>query len=140
MKKSVVILIALIYIASIALVGFFGLKFKIFEEVVYVSSIEFLNDDILDAPEGIEDFDCYVVIKPDENGNRKYQIEYRVFPDNASKKGAIFSYDKDSAAEAGITVDEFGVVTFTRQGAITIVLIPEDGGDAASKRLAIFSY
>ncbi len=139
MKKSVIIIIALIYIASIALVGFFGLKFKVFEEVVYVNSIELLNDDILDAPEGMENFDCYVVIAPDENGNRKYQIEYRVFPDNASNKGVIFSYDKASAEEAGITVDEFGVVTFTKQGAITITLIPADGGDAASKRLAIFS-
>ena len=140
MKKSVVILIALIYIASIALVGFFGLKFKVFEEIVYVSSIEFLNDDIQDAPEGIEDFDCYVVISPDENGNRKYQIEYRVFPDKATKKGVIFSYDEASAAVAGITVDEYGVVTFSGQGAITIQLIPEDGSDTASKRLAIFSY
>ena len=40
MKKSVVIIIALIYVASVALVSFLGLQFKVFEEVVPVESIE----------------------------------------------------------------------------------------------------
>ena len=46
MKKSVIILIAIIYLASVALVSFYGLQPKMFDEVVYVDSIEFLNDDI----------------------------------------------------------------------------------------------
>ena len=43
MKKSVIVLIAIIYVAAIGLVSFYGLKFKVFEEVVPVESIELLN-------------------------------------------------------------------------------------------------
>ena len=39
MKKSVVILIALIYVVSIALVSFFGLQFKTFNPIVYTTSM-----------------------------------------------------------------------------------------------------
>ena len=46
MKKSVIILIAIIYVASIALVSFFGLKFKVFEEVVPVESVKILDENL----------------------------------------------------------------------------------------------
>ena len=46
MKKSVVILIAIIYIASIALVSFFGLQLKSFDEIIYSTGIDLLNEDI----------------------------------------------------------------------------------------------
>lgn len=139
MKKSVVIIIALIYVASIALVSFFGLAFNVFEEIVYVNAIEILNDDV-EQIEGVDYCDCFVVIEPDENGIIKYQIEYRVYPDKATNKGVNFVYDEQTAAAEGITVDEYGVVTFSKTGtSITIKLIPKDGSDVSSLRLAIFA-
>ena len=39
MKKSVVILIGIIYVASIALVSFFGLKAKIYNAKVYAERV-----------------------------------------------------------------------------------------------------
>ena len=70
MKKSVVILIAIIYVASIALVSFFGLQFKVFEEVIPVESVEILND-------GLKHNDTwgnYVTVSPDASGEWHYQI------------------------------------------------------------------
>ena len=90
MKKSVVILIALIFIASVVSVSFFGLQFKTFEEIVYVESIELLDENLKVDENG----DKYVVIRPDENGERKYQIKYRVHPDNATDDGVRFAYDE----------------------------------------------
>ena len=52
MKKSVVILILVIYLVSVALVSFFGLQYKTFDEVIYTESIEFLNDDIKTKKDG----------------------------------------------------------------------------------------
>ena len=43
MKKSVVILIGLIYVASIALVGFLGLQAKFYNDVIYLESFEILT-------------------------------------------------------------------------------------------------
>ena len=44
MKKSVVITIGIIYALSIMLVTFFGLKHKSFNEIVYVSQVEIIEE------------------------------------------------------------------------------------------------
>lgn len=147
MKKSVIILIALIYVASIALVGFFGIKFKIFEEIVYPTGIELLNDDLesvddLKAEFGDAEYDFDYYTFATKVGNvYKYQLEYKLLPENTTETTVYFSYDKDSAEKDGITVDEHGVVTFTKSGtAITIQIIPKANGDTPSKRICIFAY
>ena len=40
MKKTIVIITLLIYIASIAVVNFFGLEVKVFDGITYVESIQ----------------------------------------------------------------------------------------------------
>ena len=46
MKKSVIVIIAVIYIASIALVTFFGLKHNTFFEDKKVTSVSIVNEGI----------------------------------------------------------------------------------------------
>ena len=89
MKKSVVIIIALIYIASIALVSFFGLQFKVFEEVIPVERIEIIND----GQKYSESQGDYIVIRPNEKGELRLKIDYRVYPENASNTKVDFAYD-----------------------------------------------
>lgn len=132
MKKSVVILIGIIYIASIALVSFFGLQFKTFNEIVYTGSIEILNEDIKTDPTTGEK---YVVIRPDANGERRYQILYRVHPDNATNQAVSFVYDKQISS---VSIDENGVVTFMGKGVIEVQIISKDGS-GASATLKIFA-
>ena len=125
MKKSVVILIAIIYIASIAVVSFFGLKYKVFEEEIFVEEIRILND-------GLKENDLwgkYVVIFQNENGEWRYQIQYRVFPDDATNKKVKFAYDHDSKA----TVTDDGVVTFSEPDIVFIEIVPLDGSDVSTK-------
>lgn len=124
MKKSVVILIALIYIASIAIVSFFGLQFKVFEEVVSVERIELLNSEALDES---EIWGKYAIIRPDPSGNYKYHIQYRVYPDNASNPKVEFTFDKNSAPN--VTVDENGLVTFSSRGMVKVYIIATDGSN-----------
>lgn len=40
MKKSTIIIILIVYLASIVLIGFFGMKVKVYDKVKYVKSIE----------------------------------------------------------------------------------------------------
>jgi hypothetical protein len=128
MKKSVVILIALIFIASVVSVSFFGLKFKTFDEIVYVESIELLDENLKVDDQGVK----YVVIRPDENGERKYQIKYRVHPDNATEDGVTFAYDEQNTS---VTVDETGVVTFAKKGVVTVQIIAKDGSAKTSIKI-----
>ena len=135
MKKSVVVLIGIIYIASIALVSFFGLKFKVFEEIVYVERVELLNEDLKEST--TSGFDYYTVIYPDENGERRYQIKYRVYPDNATDQTVDFIYDKETE---GVTIDENGVVIFEGKGTVIVQVIPKNSAsEAASVSIAIIS-
>ena len=129
MKKSVVIIIALIYVASIALVSFFGLQFKVFEEVISVESVEIINE----GQKYSESLGDYIVIYPDEKGERRIQIDYRVYPDNASNTTVDFAYEEVDYA----TVDEFGVVTFTGAGVLKVRVIATDGSNAEDTILII---
>ena len=120
MKKSVVILIAIIYVAAIALVSFFGLQYKVFEEIISVERIEILNS-------GLKENDTwgkYIIISPDENGDRRFQIEYRVYPDNATDNSIEFSYDKQNT---NVSIDENGVVTFASAGMVKVQVTAKDG-------------
>ena len=122
MKKSVVILIALIYVASVALVSFFGLQFKVFEEVVPVERVEITNP----GQKHSEQHGDYVVIRPDESGNVRYQIQYRVYPDNASNAVVDLAYEE----EDWFSVDENDVFTFTGSGSVKVHVIATDGSNA----------
>lgn len=130
MKKSVVILIGIIYIASIALVSFLGLKPKDYNESVYVNEIRITNEDVKYDDLGNK----YVTIFPDADGVRQYVIYYTVGPENASDKGINISYD-DSKSYVTVENTEPGVivVTFSERGAVTIEITAQDGSTASDK-------
>ena len=146
MKKSVIILIALIYVVSIALVSFFGLQFKVFEEEIYVERIEIQNSYVYNNqqypkykaetnPDTGETTQVpYFIIEPNANGERVFQIEYRVYPDNATNGKALFSID-DSIQ--GVSVSEDGLVRFEKSGAATVYITPADGSDFMTKIIII---
>ena len=124
MKKSVIILIGVIYVCAIAVVSFFGLQFKVFNEIVPVEKIEILNEGLKTFDNGSEKY-YYVVISTDENGECKYKIDYRVYPDNATDTKVSFSYD--SQTNPHVTIDETGLVAFLKPGAVTVRIIAADG-------------
>ena len=125
MKKSVIILIAIIYIASIAVVSFFGLKYKVFEEEIFVEEIRILNEGLKEN----EEWGKYVVIRKNENGEWRYQIQCRVLPDDATNKKVKFAYDHQSKA----TVTDDGIVTFSEPDMVTVEIVPLDGSDVSAK-------
>ena len=126
MKKSVVILIAIIYIASIALVSFFGLQFKVFNEIIYSNKIEIINEDIQINP---NDGKPYAMAQKGEDGVWRYQLKWRVYPDDVTNNAVTFSYDNQNNT---VSIDENGVVTFTKKGVVTIEILPQDGSNVSA--------
>lgn len=129
MKKSVVIIIALIYVASIALVSFFGLQFKVFEEVIPVERVEITNE----GQKYSESLGDYIVIYPNEKGERRVKIDYHVYPNEATNTAVDFAYEEVDYA----TVDEYGVVTFTTPGVLKVRVIAKDGSNAEDTILIV---
>lgn len=122
MKKSVILLIAIIYAASITMVTFFGLKYSnYFAETVPVEKIEIVGEGIkIDEEDGSK----YIALYPDSNGNRTYQVEYKIYPEDAHNAEVEFVMDSPFA-----TVDENGLVTFTKPGfhSATLFITSTDG-------------
>jgi hypothetical protein len=135
MKKSVVVLIGIIYIAAIALVSFFGLKAKEYNSVVYASSIEIINEGLMVDEETGE---RYAVVFADATGKLAYQIEHRVGPDNVSNKEVEYVYNRNNGD--GITIDSNGVVSFAEAGSsIRVSLVAKDGSGTTSETITIYA-
>ena len=133
MKKAVIIIIVLIYVASIALVSFYGLQYKLFDEVVPVERIEITNE----GQQYSEQMGDYIVKSPDEDGDRRVQITYQAYPENASNTKVDFAYDEKTAEKYGVTIDEYGVVSFEKKGTIKVTNISTDGSNVEDSLLII---
>ena len=129
MKKSVVITIGIIYALSIMLVTFFGLKHKSFNEIVYVSQIEIIEE----KASYLENGNKYFVLTDKVDGVYTYQLNWAVYPDNANNSAVTFIYDTQ---KSNLSVDENGLVKFTSLGyadSVEITVRSTDGTKQSDK-------
>ena len=108
---------------------FFGEKEKNFTEVIHVERIEITNE----GQKYSETQGDYIVITSDDEGYKSLQIEYCVYPEDASNKEVDFVYEEVE----GVTVDEYGLVTFSKPGLIKVRVIATDGSNTEDTLLII---
>jgi len=96
MKKSTIMFIVVIYIASITVISLFGMKMSVYNEFIPVTSILCLNE-TEDGVEVINDNDNLILKTKFETPYDKatqtgtmIQLYWRVEPDNASVKDVKF--------------------------------------------------
>lgn len=99
MKKSTLIIILIIYVASIAIINFFGMSVKLYDEVINVTAVECINKTDKNT-EVIESTDKKILkVKFTEPANATdltgtmLQLQWRVLPDNATVKDVRFVYN-----------------------------------------------
>ena len=134
MKKSVIVLIGVIYVMAIAVVSFFGLQIDTLNEVVYIEKIECTNEELRTASDGTK----YISVKYiyDEENPTTVQLDWHVYPDNASRKALEFVYD-DTKNVADVSA--FGTVIFNKRGAVTIHMMATDGS-AKEEVIKVIAY
>lgn len=130
MRKATVILIAAICVASVIVVGVFGLQALIYAEVVYVQDIvfaeEILGREVKPATDGSNG---YTVVLQYEEG-LEFPIEFTPIPANATMRNEIkvtMTYQSGSDDEPCATYDS-GMVIFHKRGQITLRVTSPDGG------------
>ena len=138
MKKATLIVISLIYIASIVIISVFGLKSKVYEEVIPVSKIECLNetDDKVEVTD--KEGKKRIKIKFTEAGKvdtltgTMIQLLWRVSPDNATNKKVRFVYDTSAPVEfvQDEQGNELGLVLFKDICYIEVHIASTDGTSA----------
>lgn len=123
MKKSVIISIGIIYALSIFLVTFFGLKHQTFNEVIYVSQVEIIEEKATYLSDGSK----FLLLTDSQDGVYKYQLKWYVSPENVTNGKVVFIYDKQ---KSNVVVDENGLVTITSLGypdTVTVEVRSTDG-------------
>jgi len=137
MKKSVIILIGIIYIASIFVVGFFGMQIKAFDTIIYITDIECTNEDIIVNPDKTKKIKFDYNPDGDELENTLI-ITYEVYPKDSTLKGLdavelVYSENPKLATVDGLAI------TFKARGVMTVYLKSLDGSNVV-ETITIISY
>jgi len=124
MKKSVIIMILIIYVASIVFIGFFGMKIASYNETLYVDHIECTNEEAVQYT-GFKYviIDYATILEGDMNTN-VFQLQWKVYPEDATYRGVSFVYDENTTVGY---VTNIGTVVFNKKGTITIYITSTDG-------------
>lgn len=104
MKKSVIILIALIYVASIVLVSYLGLKAKSYNDIIYPESLVIENEYYTVKGEK------HIDVKANDDGTGTLQFNCKILPDDAKNKTIIYTLG-DEAVKSYVTIDQNGLLT-----------------------------
>ena len=155
MKKSVMIIIGIIYVASIVVINFFGMKVFVYNKTIDVEQIVCLNK--TDEEKGIvvSTFESYngetgtaITIKFDKPANKNLmtgtmlQLDLRVLPDNATKKELSFT-STASDEEVEFFTDESGkqtgLILFYESTSIFEVFVKSTDNSNVTLRLKIWA-
>ncbi|MDY5853881.1 MAG: hypothetical protein SPK28_06650, partial [Bacilli bacterium] len=127
MKKSVILIISVIYILALVLVGT-SLKLAVYNPVVYVTDIEVLNEDYIEYTEEnqIEDYKGY--IKQKWTDGLKIELKCRAKPYDATNVALNYAYDPTvTFATFENTSDNSLIISFTKGGEVPVTVRAADG-------------
>lgn len=140
MKKSVILIITMIYIVSVVIVGFIGLKMRVYDEIIYVTDIVCtvtgfeptnISEDLM------KEYGCnlYYYIPVTEN-DITIEVRSRVVPDNATSSSVRYSIDNNDKDYVSLTYsDNIASITFKDEdfigGAYNIKVRSTDGKNVA---------
>ena len=136
MRKSTLIVIAIIYVASIVVVSVFGLKAIVFDEVVPVLSIECVNktENNIQVEEVSGTKTIYMQYVGEGNVEEQtgtiLQLECRVLPDNATNKEVRYVYSRDQYPQVEIyqiNGRETGTIIFRGPALLSLRIYSTDG-------------
>lgn len=137
MKKVTLIIISVIYVASIVLISVFGMKSVLYITVVSVRDIVCLNQTDPENNIDVSYDDDIIIIKTPFIGPGDYtsetgtmlQLEWHVYPDNATNKEVKFVYDKDNPRIDFFLIDqkEVGLIMFSGKTFLEVKIMATDG-------------
>lgn len=141
MKKSVIIAILIVYIASILAVGFFGIKMKVYDENVYVSSIECLSDNYKAYDEIKKDGICGEIKVEFKEKGMRIDLVCRCNPSNATNQDLEYRFDESNPVEFYKNSDYTGYFIINSGCDFVVTIVAQDGHNASMKiRINVYDY
>ena len=99
MKKSVIVLLMVIYVAAIVFVNYFGMEFLAYDKIIYAESVECINSDMKLHSTG--EFK-YAIVKYAPGVT--YTIQHKVYPENVTNKNVTYVYDENNGVTKEIWI------------------------------------
>lgn len=133
MKKSVILTILVMYLFAIIIVGFVGVKLKIYDETRYVEKIICTNSKYVELSEsekdklestGEEIYDGYIFVLYTEG--LKVDLKFDVLPENANNKKLNFVYPQSDGFTLENTSDTSAILSFSKPDSVTIRVTSND--------------
>ncbi len=147
MKKSILVVIAIIYIASIVIISLFGMKAVVYNEIIPVTKIECLNETDSNN-EVYYSGDLKVIkVKYTTPGNAEtlkgtmVQLIHRVLPDNATNKKVKYVYTENNSVEfvKGEDGRDLGLVLIKGLVVLKVKIMATDGSKLYTE-VVIWAY
>ncbi len=144
MKKSVIICIAIVFIASVVIINFFGMKTSVYNEIIPVTHIECTNvtDENNGVKVGVDDqtgvktlmikFES-ACVKADNgailDGGTMLTILHKVYPENASNRDIRYVYSPRDSFEFYKDENgrETGLILFYSKASFDVKIMSQDG-------------
>ncbi|MBO5930928.1 MAG: hypothetical protein J6Q70_01675 [Clostridia bacterium] len=155
MKKTIVIILLVVYLASIAVVNFFGLEVKVFDGITYVEGIQCNSITVqnespvtIESQQMLGDKPLFIFdfIPADEanpytaeaesivNNPNAVQINYEVLPHLANETSVKFEYDKETNEGAVVFHELSRTFVFLKPNrAITVTIRATDGSNVCAQ-------
>lgn len=136
MNKSTVLIIAVIYFASIVFISIFGMTSVVYNTVIPVTEISCLNESDKNTEVEYSGDKKLIKIKFESVGNVEnltgtmVQLNWRVLPDNASNKNVKFIYDQNTTRAEFIKDEggnELGLILFLGKAVLNVRIMSTDG-------------
>jgi len=127
-KKSVVLIIIAVYILSVCVVGFFGIKAKMYNETVNVESVTIQNEvsitigdkeEIKEITLDEETGEKSIIVKSKRNTTLTFKIYYLVNPADATDKRIQLNFTKHEGISVSQAPGEDAVIVTIELAKVT---------------------
>lgn len=135
MKKSVILIISIIYILAIVVVGFIGMeidfnvKSKYVEEIIIISEDYVKNTDEEKAATGIDGY-----IQKNYQPGLQVWVKCKVIPDDADWSSVTFNIDNNDGCTLIDNKDGTATVEFSRSGSCVLLIEANDNSASQTRK------
>lgn len=143
MRKINLIVIGIVFIASIVMISFFGMQVKITNGIVPVTKVECINTSDDRSTVKTDKYGKYIEVKwigkasDDGKEGTILQLYYKVYPDNASTKKVKFILSNRDEKVVKMATDEkgneYGLLLFQSKCYLDVEIKATDGSGYSDK-------
>lgn len=143
MRKSTILIVAVVYCASVLFIIFFGTQLGVFNQNIQIDRIEFVDERIRTVGEGADQRRVLEIFENDilwEDGDFVVSLAWVIHPYNATRANLIFELSVQT--DIVEIVDRGNPVRIVFRGyqvyPITIIARADDGGGARDEVMILF--